>query len=151
MMIKFLNIFYFYYPLLPSCYAAGEQTRAPLGRVRSGQGSLNVNSKLFTDDILESNILGPYFEMMETYKEFLSTLSSEQLCCLFNIIGFGMLLGILSSINFILFGEYLIKYFNIEERFPKIAKYIRLRQTANKYYLIFNIYLRIKKLIVIFT
>lgn len=109
--------------------------------MRSGQGSLNVNSKLFTDDILESNILGPYFEMMEAYKEFLSTLSSEQLCCLSNTVGFFIILVVIHSITTTLLGNKIISYFNLENKYPKISKYLKYREKMGNYYIIFSMFM----------
>ena len=92
-------------------------------------------------EINQSNILGTLSDMRSGYKEFLGSLSTEELCCLSNLIGFLMVLGGLVSITFILFGDYLINYFKLEERFPKLAKYIQLRQKIQRYTLIFHMFM----------
>ena len=86
-------------------------------------------------------ILKSISDMRSAYKEFLGSLSTEELCCLSNLIGFLMVLGGLVSITFILFGDYLINYFKLEERFPKLAKYIQLRQKIQRYTLIFHMFM----------
>lgn len=50
-----------------------------------------------------------------------------------------MILGCTNVIASTLFGEYLIKSFKLGEKFPNLAKYIKLRQTNNKNYLILSI------------
>ena len=44
------------------------------------------------------------------------------LLCLFNII-------------LIIYGEFLIEYFKLEERFPKLAKLIQLRRKLRRFYM----------------
>lgn len=109
----------------------------------------HVDSTENMSDINESNVLGSFTELMDAIKNELSNLSSEQLACLFNSIGFFMIFTAFSSIIIILFGEYLINKLKLETRFPRLAKYIKIRQTLNKYYLFFNILL-IYLIIIIF-
>lgn len=47
-------------------------------------------------------------------------------------------LGCLINIIFALFGDYLIKRWSLEKRWPKLSKLIELRKTFQKYYLILN-------------
>ena len=51
-----------------------------------------------------------------------------------------MIFGGMTSITSILFGEYILNYFKLESKWPKLAKYIKLKQKVNKYYLIFNFF-----------
>jgi hypothetical protein len=46
-----------------------------------------------------------------------------------------MLLMTLTSITTILIGDEIIKNFKLEIKYPKLAKYIKFKQTLNKYYL----------------
>jgi hypothetical protein len=64
-------------------------------------------------------------------------LSISILFCLFSLIG-------------IFFGEELLNYFQIEKRFPKLAKFILLRRKFKKYYFIMNSLLIISSLFLIF-
>ena len=45
----------------------------------------------------------------------------------------------LISIVFIFFGEFLIKRFDLENKYPKLAKIIALRRKFQRYYLILNV------------
>ena len=66
-------------------------------------------------------------------------LSSEQLVILFNLAGYVSLILVMTNITTLLIGDHLIKYFNLETKYPKIASYIKYKQTINKFYLKFYI------------
>jgi hypothetical protein len=44
------------------------------------------------------------------------------------------------SILFIFFGEYLIQQYDLENKYPKLVKFIKLRRKFQRYYLILNIF-----------
>lgn len=46
---------------------------------------------------------------------------------------------ILTNITTLLIGDHLIKYFEIETKYPKLARYIKFQLTMRKYYLRFYI------------
>lgn len=110
-----------------------------INKVTESKDNVISSTKVDFTDIKESNVLGSLSEMKEVINEELTNLSSEQLGSLTNLLGFIMILGGMITISLILFGKYIINYFKLEEKYPKLAKYIRLRQTFNKYYLIINI------------
>ena len=72
---------------------------------------------------------------------FLGTLSSEQMVIVFNLIGYMLLMSTLSSIVSLLIGDQLINSLNLVTKFPKLAKYIKFKQTLNKHSLRYNIVL----------
>jgi hypothetical protein len=92
-------------------------------------------------DIVKSDLSELFNNFIDNYRDFLSTLSSEQMVIVFNIIGYCMLLMIFTSITTLLIGDQLINFFKLETKYPKIAKYIKFKQTLNKYYLRFYIVL----------
>jgi hypothetical protein len=92
-------------------------------------------------DIVKSDLSELFNNFIDSYRDFLSTLSSEQMVVVFNIIGYFMLLMILTSITTLLIGDQLINILKLETKYPKIAKYIKFKQTLNKYYLRFYIVL----------
>lgn len=89
-------------------------------------------------EMKKSNLFGYLSEMKESIESFLATLSTEQLGCISNLMGLVKIFGGMLSITTILFSQYFIDSFKLEERFPKQAKFLKLRQTIDKYYLIFN-------------
>ena len=51
----------------------------------------------------------------------------------------GVILNALLSIVFILYGEFLIYYFKIEERYPKLAKFIKYRRQIQNFSIKYNL------------
>jgi hypothetical protein len=49
------------------------------------------------------------------------------------------LVSCLISIAIILYGDYLLEKYNLKQRYPKLAKFIELRQKFKKYNLYLNI------------
>ena len=90
-------------------------------------------------NIVKSDFSDLFNNLIDNYKEFLSTLTSEQMVIVFNILGYIMLLITLTSITTLLIGDQLINILKLEIRYPKLAKYIKLKQTINKHYLRFYI------------
>lgn len=102
----------------------------------------NTEQKLLedvdSDDPLQMSALTPVDEFLKSYKEFLSTLSSEQLGCLSNALGFMIIFIFFTSIVFMQFGDYLINSLNLEQKYPKLVKYLTYRKNINNYSLLFN-------------
>ena len=59
-----------------------------------------------------------------------------------------ILFGLISIIS-IIYGDKLIIFFDLENRFPKIAKFIQIRRKLQQYYLLLNIVLIIIVLVII--
>jgi hypothetical protein len=102
--------------------------------VKELQSLSNINDP----NIVKSDLFN---NLIDSYKDFLSTLTSEQMVIVFNIIGYISLLITLSSITSILLGDQIINLLKLESKYPKLAKYIKFKQTLNKYYLRFYIIL----------
>lgn len=96
---------------------------------------------IYDSNVSNSSILGGFTGLTEEFKKFLSTLSSEELACLFNSFGFLMIFFSFTNIVTVLFGDFIINKLQLENIFPRLAKYLKLRQTINKYFLTFNILL----------
>jgi len=92
-------------------------------------------------DIVNSDFSGLFNKIIDNYKEFLTSLSSEQMVIVFNILGYTMLLFTLTSITTLLIGDQIINFLKLESKYPKLVKYIKLKQTLNKHYLRFYIVL----------
>lgn len=93
--------------------------------------------KELQDSINKSDIFSSFSEILDLYRSFVDQLSLEQLVALFNIIGFGMVLVTLISITTLLIGDYLIEKFKLDIKYPKLYKFIKLKQSLNKHYLMF--------------
>ena len=57
---------------------------------------------------------------------------------------------ILNVINIlsVLFGNEIIRYFDLEARFPRLSIYFKLRNTFQRYYLLWNIFLLVLVVII---
>jgi Rad3-related DNA helicase len=79
-------------------------------------------------DIISSNknnYLNNFNEIINRFQNYLSSLTLEQLVPLVNIFGLTVITSCLISIAIIFYGDYFIKYFNIENKYPKLAKFIK--------------------------
>ena len=78
------------------------------------------------------------FDYQIKLQEWLETLSGLQLFA-FSIVCFnGLILNALLSILFILYGDFLIRYFKLEERYPKLAKFIQIRRKLQNFSIKYN-------------
>ena len=97
------------------------------------------------NNIFNIKINSPFekeFNLETLYNEFnnyIHTLNGEKLISLANLLLNGVIISSLISIATGYFGQYLIDYFNLESRYPKIAKIIKLRKTLYKYYFRVNL------------
>ena len=79
------------------------------------------------------------FDFQIKLQEWLETLSGLQLFA-FSIVCFnGLILNALLSILFILYGDFLIRYFKLEERYPKLAKFIQIRRKLQNFSIKYNL------------
>lgn len=74
------------------------------------------------------SVLFDNFESLDTYSKLALSM----------LIFKSVLISAFISIIFVFYGDFLIKRFNLETRFPKLAIIIQLRRKFTKYYLIWN-------------
>ena len=88
-------------------------------------------------------------DFINSINNFLSSLSHEQLGAVLHISGSIAILYCVISIISIIFGDRLIIYFKLEEKYPKLAKFIKIRRKFLDYNLMLNIIIIIIVLLVI--
>lgn len=89
-----------------------------------------------------------FTDQIGTYREYLTTLSIEQHIALIHLcLTFTMFFALI-SITSIFYGDLLIKYYDLEVKFPKLAKFISIRRKLQFYYFTWNLILII---LVLFT
>jgi hypothetical protein len=97
--------------------------------------------KKMLQDIFDSNsndkFLGDHIFI--EFQNYLSSLPLEKIGALGHILISIAILMSLVSIIFIFYGDFLIKYFNLEEKFPKLARFIQFRRKFQQYYFAVNI------------
>ena len=78
-------------------------------------------------------------QYLDPLQSFFDGLNYEQNLAIVHISGSMFILFSLISIISIFYGEKLIIFFDLENRFPKIAKFIQIRRNFQQYYLLMNI------------
>ena len=71
--------------------------------------------------------------------QYLDTLTLLQEVSLLHILMFCVLIFTVINILSVLFGNEIIRFLDLEKRFPKLAKIIQLRRKLQRYYLILSI------------
>jgi hypothetical protein len=104
-----------------------------------------INSK---DGSSGSNsLIGNNF--IDSINQFLSSLTFEQTLAILHISGSIFILISMYSILMIYLGEYFINYFNLEEKYPKIANFIKVRRKFQNYYVSINLIIIVFVLLII--
>ena len=83
----------------------------------------------------QNPIIDSILKLVEVYESY-NTLGKF---CISILLFNYLIFSAITSIVFIFFGDYLIKRFNLEVKYPKLAKIIALRRKFQRYYLILNI------------
>jgi hypothetical protein len=105
----------------------------------------NDNSNKFIGD--KTNIIEFFSNYIKNWNNLLSSLNFDQLVAIAHITSSICILINIFAIISILFGDKLIIYFKIEERFPKLTFILKLRQKVNKYSLILSFFIIISILL----
>jgi hypothetical protein len=92
---------------------------------------IDSSTKDGSSNLISSNYL-------DSLQHFFDSLSFEQTLAITNISGSIAILFSLFTITTIFYGEYFISYFKLEDKFPKIAKFIQIRRSFQKYSLLLN-------------
>jgi len=102
----------------------------------------SVNNK-FDSFINKINTLlnnsGNKSQYLDSLQSFFDGLNYEQNLAVVHISGSMFILFSLFNIISIFYGDKLILFFNLENKFPKIAKFIQIRRKFQQYYLLINI------------
>jgi hypothetical protein len=104
------------------------------------KNNLNKVNEIINENIPnESSIFENIQLFIQSYKQFLSTLELEQLTAIAHLSGLIFIISGLLTIFSIIYSDYLINYFNLEVKFPRINKLLLLRKKINKYSLLYYI------------
>jgi hypothetical protein len=90
----------------------------------------NIKIKLTGDDI---------YNFIDSFKAYLDTLNTYQLCILFDFFSSLLILIFIINIIFAYYGNSLIEYLNLERKLPKIAKIIEMRRKTSGFVILLNI------------
>lgn len=117
-----------------------ENFRKEMGELISNSITKSNELEKFIDDIKDMKFMenNPISELIFEFNKYLSTLSVYELCILMNVFLCIFIFTCLISILFAFYGNYFISKFNLEEKYPKFSKIIRLRVQFQQYYIILN-------------
>ena len=96
------------------------------------------SSKEIASQVSESNVLSPIVDLFNNTQEMLSGLTLEQHACFVNGLGFFLVFITLNSLVSAYFGNKIIQYFQLDKKYPRLAKVIEYRIKFMNYYLISN-------------
>jgi hypothetical protein len=88
-------------------------------------------------------------QYLDSLQSIIDGFNYEQNLAMSNILGSMFIIFSLISIISIFYGDKLIRFFDLENRFPKLAKFIQIRRKFQQYYLLMNISLIIIILLLI--
>jgi hypothetical protein len=92
-------------------------------KIESSNKLLNEINTISNDNIsVSESVINPINDLIIEYKEFLSTLSLEQIAVICNLFPLFMILVSFFTITTITFNNFLIQYFKLEDKFPRIFK-----------------------------
>ena len=116
------------------------RTEAPASRglciesSNSSAPSAPLDSSDPSGPLAQSSILPINFD----YDNFMKGLNKLELLSFGNLLLDSLILNATISIIFNLYGDYLIQKFNLEIKYPKLAKFIKLRKKLQKYSIVTN-------------
>lgn len=93
-----------------------------------------IKKALEPEDITNNLVSGFY-----KFYEYLDRLTLLQESSLLHIIIYIVILTCVINILGVLFGNEIIRYFNLEKRFPKLSIFFKIRSQLQRYYLMWNI------------
>lgn len=101
-----------------------------------------LESMINTGDVFV-NLKSRFIEAspIDTFNQLLLDLSFDQLMIAVNLVGLVVLILVLIRIGFTCYIGYLIKYYNLIQKYPKIAKWIEFRNKLQQYYVIYYLIL----------
>lgn len=126
-----------------SSIANTEYMSPPYGE---GQNKLLAGSKNIEQHceqiqkIVESSNKDSFISWFNQLNDYLNSISLLQESAILHVLLFLILIVTVVNILAALLGNEIIKYFNLESRFPRLAIFFRLRTTFQKYLLLWNIF-----------
>ena len=102
-----------------------------------GEGRISYDQAM--DKVNE--IIGPdkFLPDLTSLYEYLDSLSLLQESAFFHIIVLTVILTCILNITSVFFGNEIISYFKLEEKYPKLAFFFKVRNQFQRYYLIFTL------------
>ena len=99
---------------------------------------LNEISKNNSNNFIGENLLTLIKDFLTNWNNMLSQLTFEQTICLGNLVSSVFILLCILNIISTLYSNFLLDYFKLETKYPKLGKLLKIRVQFRRYYLILN-------------
>nr|YP_010170415.1 LAGLIDADG homing endonuclease [Phanerochaete carnosa]QRZ60397.1 LAGLIDADG homing endonuclease [Phanerochaete carnosa] len=120
---------------------ANTEYLTPEGQNKLLAGSKNIEQHCEQiQQIIESSNKDSFISWINQLNDYLNSISLLQESAILHVFLFLILIVTVVNILAALLGNEIIKYFNLESRFPRLAIFFRLRTTFQRYYLLWNIF-----------
>lgn len=126
------------------------QAKGKIVQIHDAINSINPNlyvAKTQIQEFIEQlrrsghNFVDSFYKYFEDFNNWISSLDYTQNIAFINLSGIFVILVTIISIIFIFYGNKILDYLNLEQRYPKIAKFIILRRKFQQYYLLWDIFI----------
>lgn len=102
-----------------------------------------INNWIYSDDISKSSIVPDFVtdyinNLIENYRNYLSCLDMEQTLSLLHIIFCISILIALYNLIMVFYSEQILKYFDLENKYPKFGRFLKMRSKFQLYYFTLN-------------
>jgi len=93
----------------------------------------------FIDVVENSDNTSKILSGFSKFYQYLDSLTLLQELSLLHICMFSVLILTVFNILSVLFGNEILRFFNLEKRFPRLSVFFRLRASLQRYYLMWNV------------
>lgn len=109
--------------------------------ISNAQKEIDKIVKFIDNNKFLDNIYDFFSKISTKFNDYLGILNSEQLLALGNLLASITIFYCLFSLFVIFYSDFLIKYFKLEEKHSKLAKFILIRRKLNQYYFGINLFI----------
>jgi len=99
---------------------------------------INEISKTNSNNFIGENLINFLKDFITNWNSILSQLTLEHTICLGNLVSSVFILLCVFNIIGIIYSNFLLDYFKLEVKYPKLGKLLKVRVVFRKYYLILN-------------
>ena len=99
---------------------------------------INEISKNNSNNFIRENFIALIKDFITNWNNMLTQLTLEQTICLGNLVSSVFILLCILNILYIMYSNFLLDYFNLETKFPKLSRLFKIRVHFRRYYLILN-------------
>ena len=108
-----------------------------------------IQKKNKNDFINDNGIFDSFQYFLYQWNEMLSGLTLRELGALSHLLVGITILILLFNIIFIIYSDFFIKYFQLEEKYPRLGIFLKIRRKFNNFYIVVNFILIIYLLLLV--